>query len=159
MNEHCLTISMVRKDSSIISKYIAAISWILDHYLLATNAYSNHEYNPINTLTWSPIWQFKYYTKRYIIISSAGIISRLKNTVGWFFVREKYCSGWKNKLNKTDYKPDEQGRTCYETSFQSKLNLVMAIMCCHLYIHNFKYYAQNKKWLRENHVDLYFDRR
>jgi hypothetical protein len=24
-------------------------------------------------------------------------------------VREKYCSGWKNKLNKTDYKPDEQG--------------------------------------------------
>jgi hypothetical protein len=21
-------------------------------------------------------------------------------------VREKYCSGWKNKLNKTDYKPD-----------------------------------------------------
>jgi hypothetical protein len=39
---------------------------------------------------------------------SAGIISRLKNTVGWFFVREKYCSGWKNKLNKTDYKSDEQ---------------------------------------------------
>jgi hypothetical protein len=31
----------------------------------------------------------------------------LKNTVGWFFIREKYCSGWKNKLNKTDYKPDE----------------------------------------------------
>jgi hypothetical protein len=26
-------------------------------------------------------------------------------------VREKYCSGWKNKLNKTDYKPDEQGLT------------------------------------------------
>jgi hypothetical protein len=24
-------------------------------------------------------------------------------------VREKYCSGWKNKPNKTDYKPDEQG--------------------------------------------------
>jgi hypothetical protein len=23
-------------------------------------------------------------------------------------MREKYCSGWKNKLNKTDYKPDEQ---------------------------------------------------
>jgi hypothetical protein len=40
---------------------------------------------------------------------SAGIISRLKNTVDWFFVREKYCFGWKNKLNKTDYKPDEQG--------------------------------------------------
>jgi hypothetical protein len=40
---------------------------------------------------------------------SAGIISRLKNTVGWFFVRAKYCFGWKNKLNKTDYKPDEQG--------------------------------------------------
>jgi hypothetical protein len=39
---------------------------------------------------------------------SAGIISRLKNTVGWFFVREKYCSGWKNKLNKTNYKPDKQ---------------------------------------------------
>jgi hypothetical protein len=41
---------------------------------------------------------------------SAGIISRLKNSVGWFFVREKYCSGWKNKPNKTDYKPDEQGQ-------------------------------------------------
>jgi hypothetical protein len=26
---------------------IAAISWILDHYLLATNAYSNKEYKPI----------------------------------------------------------------------------------------------------------------
>jgi hypothetical protein len=25
-------------------------------------------------------------------------------------VREKYCSGWKNKPNKTDYKPDEHGR-------------------------------------------------
>jgi hypothetical protein len=24
-------------------------------------------------------------------------------------MREKYCSGWKNKLNKTDYKPYEQG--------------------------------------------------
>jgi hypothetical protein len=23
-------------------------------------------------------------------------------------LREKYCSGWKNKPNKTDYKPDEQ---------------------------------------------------
>jgi hypothetical protein len=43
---------------------------------------------------------------------SAEIISRLKNTVGWFFVREKYCSGWKNKLNKTNYKPDEQGLHC-----------------------------------------------
>jgi hypothetical protein len=42
-------------------------------------------------------------------LRSAGIISRLKNTVGWYFVREKYCSGWKNKLNKADYKPDEQG--------------------------------------------------
>jgi hypothetical protein len=40
---------------------------------------------------------------------SAVLISRLKNTVGWFAVREKYCSGWKNKLKKTDYKPDEQG--------------------------------------------------
>jgi hypothetical protein len=44
---------------------------------------------------------------------SAGIISRLKNTVVWFFVREKYCFGWKNKLNKTDYKPDEQGQCSY----------------------------------------------
>jgi hypothetical protein len=26
-------------------------------------------------------------------------------------VREKYCSGWKNKLKSTDYKPDEQGYT------------------------------------------------
>jgi hypothetical protein len=40
---------------------------------------------------------------------SARIISLLKNTVSWFFMREKYCPGWKNKLNKTDYKPDEQG--------------------------------------------------
>jgi hypothetical protein len=35
-----------------------------------------------------------------------------ENTVGWFFVREKYCSGWKNKPNKTDYKPDEQAWGC-----------------------------------------------
>jgi hypothetical protein len=35
------------------------------------------------------------------------LISRLKNTVGWFAVREKYCFEWKNKL-KTDYKPDKQ---------------------------------------------------
>jgi hypothetical protein len=51
---------------------------------------------------------------------SAGIISRLKNTVGWFFMREKYCSDWKNKLNKTDYKPDEQGHmlsTCDRIKF------------------------------------------
>jgi hypothetical protein len=41
---------------------------------------------------------------------SAGIISRLKNTIDWFFVREKYCSDWKNKPNKTDYKSDEQGQ-------------------------------------------------
>jgi hypothetical protein len=27
---------------------------------------------------------------------------------GWFVVREKYCSGWKNKLKSTDYKSDEQ---------------------------------------------------
>jgi hypothetical protein len=40
---------------------------------------------------------------------SAVLISRLKNNVGWFVVREKYCSGWKNKLKKTDYKPDEHG--------------------------------------------------
>jgi hypothetical protein len=39
---------------------------------------------------------------------SAVLISRLKNTVGWFVVREKYCSGWKNKLKKTDYKPAHQ---------------------------------------------------
>jgi hypothetical protein len=38
---------------------------------------------------------------------SARLISRLKNTVGWFVVREKYCFGWKNKLKKTDYKPGE----------------------------------------------------
>jgi hypothetical protein len=49
---------------------------------------------------------------------SAWIISRLKNTVDWFLWEKKYCSGWKNKLDKTDYKPDEQGqrpprlRTC-----------------------------------------------
>jgi hypothetical protein len=39
---------------------------------------------------------------------SAGLISRLKNTVDWFVVREKHCSDWKNKLKSTDYKPDEQ---------------------------------------------------
>jgi len=26
----------------------------------------------------------------------------------WFVMREKYCSGWKNKLKKTDYKRSEQ---------------------------------------------------
>jgi hypothetical protein len=40
---------------------------------------------------------------------SAVLISRLKNIVGYFVGREKYCSGWKNKLKSTDYKPDEQG--------------------------------------------------
>jgi hypothetical protein len=40
---------------------------------------------------------------------SAVLISRLKNTVGWFVVREKHCFGWKNKLKKMDYKPDERG--------------------------------------------------
>jgi hypothetical protein len=43
-----------------------------------------------------------------LLARSAGIISRLKNTVDWFFMREKYCSDWKNKSNKTDYNPDEQ---------------------------------------------------
>jgi hypothetical protein len=50
------------------------------------------------------------------VARSVVLISRLKNTVGWFVVREKHCSGWKNKLKKTDYKPGEQGRTgksCY----------------------------------------------
>jgi hypothetical protein len=42
-------------------------------------------------------------------LRSAVLISRLKNTVDWFVMREKYCSGWKNKLRKTDYKRDEQG--------------------------------------------------
>jgi hypothetical protein len=41
-------------------------------------------------------------------LRSAVLISRLKNTVGWFVVREKYCSNWKNKLKKTDYKLDKQ---------------------------------------------------
>jgi hypothetical protein len=41
---------------------------------------------------------------------SAVLISRLKNIVSWFVVREKYCSGWKNKLKKTDYKPSEHVR-------------------------------------------------
>jgi hypothetical protein len=31
---------------------------------------------------------------------SAVLISRLKNTVGWFVVREKYYSNWKNKLKR-----------------------------------------------------------
>jgi hypothetical protein len=39
---------------------------------------------------------------------SVGLISRLKNTVGWFVVREKYCFDWKNKLKKTNYKAGEQ---------------------------------------------------
>jgi hypothetical protein len=47
---------------------------------------------------------------------SPGIISRLKNTVDWFFIREKYCSGWKNKLNKTDYKPDEHSHNLPENA-------------------------------------------
>jgi hypothetical protein len=39
---------------------------------------------------------------------SAGIISRLKKYCWLIFLRENYCFGWKNKLNKTDYKSDEQ---------------------------------------------------
>jgi hypothetical protein len=31
---------------------------------------------------------------------------------GLIFLREKYYSDWKNKLNKTDYKPDEQAEAC-----------------------------------------------
>jgi hypothetical protein len=46
-------------------------------------------------------------------------MSRLKNTVGWFFMREKYCSGWKNKPNKTDYKSDEQGQRLLRPSANS----------------------------------------
>ena len=30
-----------------------------------------------------------------------------KHCSGWFVVREKYCSGWKNKLKSTDYKRSE----------------------------------------------------
>jgi hypothetical protein len=41
-----------------------------------------------------------------LITHSAVLISWLKNIVGWFVVREKYCFGWKNKLKSTDYKPD-----------------------------------------------------
>jgi hypothetical protein len=41
---------------------------------------------------------------------SAVLISRLKNIVGWFVVREKHYYGWKNKLKSTNYKPDEQGQ-------------------------------------------------
>jgi hypothetical protein len=60
---------------------------------------------------------------------SAGIISRLKNTVSWFFVREKYCSGWKNKLNKTDYKQDEQGHYSYTARYsqQKKYSLLTGL--------------------------------
>jgi hypothetical protein len=36
---------------------------------------------------------------------------RLKNTVGWFIMKEKYCFNWKNKLKKTDYKPDERAQS------------------------------------------------
>jgi hypothetical protein len=49
----------------------------------------------------------------YILILFVGwwyLISRLKNVVGWFVVREKYYFSWKNKLKSTDYKPDEQVR-------------------------------------------------
>jgi hypothetical protein len=47
----------------------------------------------------------------------AVLISRLKNTVDWFVVREKYCSDWKNKLKSMDYKPDEQGYILLENIF------------------------------------------
>jgi hypothetical protein len=50
---------------------------------------------------------------------SVEIISQLKNTVDWFFVREKYYSGWKNKPNKTDYKPDEQDHCIVALSYMS----------------------------------------
>jgi hypothetical protein len=66
---------------------------------------------------------------------SAGIISQLKNIVGWFFVREKYCSAWKNKLNKTDYKPDEQGHW-------------------HVQLHTYARVFE-KPWVRVRHVQLH----
>jgi hypothetical protein len=44
------------------------------------------------------------------LLRLAVLISRLTNTVDWFVMREKYCSDWKNKLKKIDYKPDERER-------------------------------------------------
>ena len=39
-----------------------------------------------------------------------------KNYFGWFVVREKYYSAWKNKLKKIDYKRSEQDLTHWITA-------------------------------------------
>jgi hypothetical protein len=40
-----------------------------------------------------------------------------KSTVRWFIVREKHCSGWKNKLKSTDYKTSEQSQ-CFSLTIK-----------------------------------------
>jgi hypothetical protein len=52
----------------------------------------------------------KVHVKYRFMTRSAVLISRLKNTVIWFIVREKYCFDWKIKLKKINYKPNKQGR-------------------------------------------------
>jgi hypothetical protein len=63
------------------------------------------------------IWGFQSVSIAYYVVPSTGtqvlhflwwcnlarlvgLISRLKNTVGWFVVKEKYCSGWKKQAEK-----------------------------------------------------------
>jgi hypothetical protein len=48
------------------------------------------------------------------------LISRLKNNVGWFVVREKY-------LKRTDYKPDEQCQSKHDTP-RPKLHVVLSFL-------------------------------
>jgi hypothetical protein len=50
----------------------------------------------------------------HLNISKLGVCSlrwkaMTKSTVCWFVVREKYCSGWKNKLKSINYKTGEHG--------------------------------------------------
>jgi hypothetical protein len=108
------------KYSILISMYKYSISCLIVSFLV------RHAFGP-STHPVATIFQRRLYLYTFFQIirsRSAGIISRLKNTVGWFFMREKYCSGWKNKLNKTDYKPDEQGLSMFRYNMTCLLNFL-----------------------------------
>jgi hypothetical protein len=101
-----------RKGSSLVYQFLACkdevLKWkpLFQRDRIPKHSMSRFKFCPEQNLSGTLIFNtlIRLYWSR-----SAGIISRLKNTAGRFFVREKYCSSWKNKLNKTDYKPDEQG--------------------------------------------------
>jgi hypothetical protein len=84
---------------------------------------------------------------------SAVLISRLKNIVGWFVVREKHCSGWKNKLKKTDYKPGEQSQTTNSRlRYHEGVELVVKWPSC---ICSLKGLLFNKTWGYLSHLYRY----